>query len=415
MRHLFILILSIFSFESFAQLKVGSKVPDIVISNVVNYKSSTLRLSDFRGKLLIIDFWNTGCKSCLKSFPKLDSLQKVFDGKIQVLVVTKEPATKIEKYYKDHPKLPKANVPSVTSDTILSQLFPHIYVPHHVWIGGDGIVQQVTSGYNTTFNTVKKYLAGEKLKLNQKTDIPYSSFRLPDAYDSTILSYSCLLKKIKGLKANNNVWLKDKGDTVGLHFDAASVVDLYKAVVAGEPTGGEWYNNRIIVEKEGSYFKPKDPEEWDDWYEQNTFRYTTWKKNGSVDGLFKKMHQELQEYFGLTVVVEKRRVNSLVLSCTDPARLRSAGGKSFSSYGDGRRFVSKNLPLNWFVKMLKLTNAENPLPIVNATNFNGMADLELEVSLSDIPALSVALAKKGLKLEEQVQEVEMLVLKPYEK
>ncbi len=39
-------------------LKIGDRAPDITIK-AVNHTSSTLKLSDFKGKLLILDFWAT--------------------------------------------------------------------------------------------------------------------------------------------------------------------------------------------------------------------------------------------------------------------------------------------------------------------------------------------------------------------
>ncbi|MGZ4100208.1 MAG: TlpA family protein disulfide reductase, partial [Bacteroidia bacterium] len=50
-------------------LKVGDKVPDITFSNVVNYKSATLKLSEFKGQVIMLDFWATWCSSCLAAFP----------------------------------------------------------------------------------------------------------------------------------------------------------------------------------------------------------------------------------------------------------------------------------------------------------------------------------------------------------
>src|SRR5438876_938837 len=68
-------------------LSIGDKVPDITFKNVLNYKSNKAKLSDFKGKLVILDMWSTWCTSCITAFPEMETLQKQFKDKIQILLV----------------------------------------------------------------------------------------------------------------------------------------------------------------------------------------------------------------------------------------------------------------------------------------------------------------------------------------
>ncbi|HEX6983420.1 MAG TPA: TlpA disulfide reductase family protein [Balneolaceae bacterium] len=45
-------------------------------------------ISDFKGKVVMIDFWETWCKPCLASFPTLQKLQEAYPDKFVVLAVT---------------------------------------------------------------------------------------------------------------------------------------------------------------------------------------------------------------------------------------------------------------------------------------------------------------------------------------
>ena len=81
----FLLILSIVTGKVCGQktaaltpLHRGDRVPDFMFTEVYNYSRDTIRLSDFRGKLVILDFWGPACYSCIKTFPFVDSLQKKF-------------------------------------------------------------------------------------------------------------------------------------------------------------------------------------------------------------------------------------------------------------------------------------------------------------------------------------------------
>lgn len=48
----------------------------------------SVHISDFEGKVVLIDFWETWCKPCLASFPGLDSLKMQYPNRFEVLAVT---------------------------------------------------------------------------------------------------------------------------------------------------------------------------------------------------------------------------------------------------------------------------------------------------------------------------------------
>ena len=69
---------------------IGEKLPDLAFNNLLNYSKSTVNLSEFRGKLLLLDFWATWCTSCIQNFSKLEGFQKQFKGRFQVLLINTE-------------------------------------------------------------------------------------------------------------------------------------------------------------------------------------------------------------------------------------------------------------------------------------------------------------------------------------
>lgn len=56
-----------------AQLKVGEKAPEIA---ALDLNFSRVRLSEFQGKVVVLRFWSTGCKSCVAEMPQIDELSK---------------------------------------------------------------------------------------------------------------------------------------------------------------------------------------------------------------------------------------------------------------------------------------------------------------------------------------------------
>lgn len=51
-------------------------------------EGDTVSISDFKGKVVMIDFWETWCKPCLASFPTMQKLQEEYPDDFIVLAVT---------------------------------------------------------------------------------------------------------------------------------------------------------------------------------------------------------------------------------------------------------------------------------------------------------------------------------------
>ena len=67
-------------------VSVGDAAPDCMLSNLTTGQSSTL--SQFKGKIVYVDFWASWCGPCAQSFPFLNSLHKQFkDQGVQIVGV----------------------------------------------------------------------------------------------------------------------------------------------------------------------------------------------------------------------------------------------------------------------------------------------------------------------------------------
>jgi thiol-disulfide isomerase/thioredoxin len=64
--------------------------PEAIVENAVftDLDGNEVRVSDFEGKFLIIDFWETWCGPCLQVFPSLDQLREEYPDNFEVLAVT---------------------------------------------------------------------------------------------------------------------------------------------------------------------------------------------------------------------------------------------------------------------------------------------------------------------------------------
>lgn len=159
-------------------LKIGDAVPDIVFNHVINYKTSTAKLSDFKGKLVILDFWASWCTSCLHGFPRTDSLQGSFGDEVQILLVNPKVSGdslfKVNRAFRRLKALTgkSSSLPVILYDETAYAYFPFHELPNYVWIGSDGIVKAITSADQLTTGNISAILKGKDPGMPIKKDSP---------------------------------------------------------------------------------------------------------------------------------------------------------------------------------------------------------------------------------------------------
>jgi len=121
-----VLALSIFTFSGDRN---GNKIPGISTDNVIikldgdkapdfslkSVDGKTVKLSDYKGKVVIIDFWATWCGPCRRGIPDLVSIQKEFKDDLVIIGISLD----AEKTIKDVPGFVKSysiNYPIVYGD-----------------------------------------------------------------------------------------------------------------------------------------------------------------------------------------------------------------------------------------------------------------------------------------------------------
>ena len=67
-----------------AQVKVGDKAPDFAMASI---NGDTIRLSQFKGKSVLIDFWASWCGPCMMLAPTVAQIAEEYAGRIKVCKV----------------------------------------------------------------------------------------------------------------------------------------------------------------------------------------------------------------------------------------------------------------------------------------------------------------------------------------
>jgi peroxiredoxin len=118
-------------------LDVGDARPDLALPDTAR---RLRHLSEWDGKPLVLNFWATWCKPCLKEMPLFDALQRDSDaGGVQVVGIGLDDAGKVRSWTQAHPRA----FPILLGDALgydVSHQFGNRVnaVPYSVLIGPDG-------------------------------------------------------------------------------------------------------------------------------------------------------------------------------------------------------------------------------------------------------------------------------------
>lgn len=111
-------------------IRPGSAVPSLFWHYQPQAQQESM-LSQNRQGLIILDFWACWCTPCIKAFPELNALQRTLP-EARIILVNDVASG-------DHPKRVRMAVAPyplgwMHGDSTLSGWFPHLVIPHYVWI-----------------------------------------------------------------------------------------------------------------------------------------------------------------------------------------------------------------------------------------------------------------------------------------
>ncbi|QEC51504.1 thiol-disulfide isomerase/thioredoxin [Anseongella ginsenosidimutans] len=403
-------------------LQVGDKIPDQLWHlplQVINHPEGkkTTTLDDYKGKLIILDFWATTCSSCIKALPKLDLLQQKFREDVMFIPVTYEDQGRIDLFKQRNAILKNFQLPFVIEDTVLKQLFIHRMIPHVIWIGRDGVIKAVTDDQYINAENIAQLLSGEEVHWPVKKDV------LSYDYGNSLLShaekaggYAIVTGYKSGVQPASGFEVDSNARTVRRYMVNYPILKLYLAA------WGNYFlpktHIRLKVADKSRYLYNEEEAYRTVWNQKNSFCYELvlpWDETVGLKEQTRRiknhMRNDLNRFLNLNGRMEKRRVPCLVLvRTTDEDNMKTGGGK-FKNTLNTDDPVKKlhNEKLSFLIWQLNQTVGN--LPALDETGYAGKVDLELKISsFRDIAALRRALQPYGLDLKKAEREVELFIL-----
>jgi thiol-disulfide isomerase/thioredoxin len=141
-----IIVCAVLVFIVVTVTKCGQKqrqeaAPNFKLRNLAGREVS---LNQFKGKVVLLDFWATWCGPCQMSMPLIEKLQKENPGKVTVLAINLgESADSVREYVRSQ------NIESevlLDEDSAVGSAYGAGAIPYQVLIDKQGIIRRVQEG-----------------------------------------------------------------------------------------------------------------------------------------------------------------------------------------------------------------------------------------------------------------------------
>lgn len=436
-KYLYVLLLmvvipvSLFSQPHITPLKVGDKVPDIVMGKILNYKTRTVRFSDFKGQLLILDFWATWCGPCVAFMPEAQKLQKEFGSKVAIIPVNSMRSRKDENEAVVQNFLNKRkdlSLPSIVEDTVLRKFFPFSSIPHEVWIDGNGVVLAITAHVDVNANNIRAALAGKEMNLvygaKDKNDATRFSNEPPPLLANNLSQQDFIFQSLltpyrKDEQIKSGIDKKTIPGKIRMYFRNVPVGYLYQYAFRDHTTLPIYPTKQLVAEVKGA-------DMFNDWDNpQYMYCYEVVIPAADSAHLYSIMQMDLNRYFHLNAGIENRKVKAFSLVRTTTKDHLKTKGKPTDPVLKQQQAIEKkvmileNTTITDLVRILNLSTG--PFFFTDQTDYTGKIDIQIsnlaigQLGIKEQPnqlePLRKELSNYGLGLKASEKYVDCLVIK----
>lgn len=412
-------------------LSIGDRVPDFQF-NLLNYSSPVTNLSSFKGKLIILDFWASWCYSCLHATPKLNKLQNKFSDKLQLIFVNSAETSgdnrekvvqTVKKFSSDGPW----SILVSYDDSIAVKLFPHMYLPHYVWITPNGIVKAITDAHELTEQNIKTILENENIELSLPVKMDYFPNKLMDIgleggqveIDENLQYYSVFKRgRIEGLSriyARRDIPNMERTGSEFRGISIRNVTPLEFFEIAASYSINKLDGNfkkRLILEINNPSNFIFDPSKMskDAWEKKSLYTYDLVLPEDEIKNIDKYIWSDLNKYTGYTARIESRDLPCLVLTETEKAKTTTQNSILGSSIAKKNGVYELT---NSTAKTLTDVLDEIPqikIPVIDNTKKDLRFDIKFHYDNFDLNELRKELGPLGLEIKELKHQINVMVI-----
>ncbi len=142
---------------------VGKPFPSFTLKTL---SGQTVKLSDYKGLPVVINFWFNGCIPCAKEMPVLNQIEKRYANRVVFLAVTFNSPTETEQFLQKHSF---DFIQLVDAKGFIGQIGVISY-PKTIMIGRQGVVSQIIESIDYQLDSAQNIVIGNGDDLSKEIE-----------------------------------------------------------------------------------------------------------------------------------------------------------------------------------------------------------------------------------------------------
>lgn len=383
------------------RLYVGDSFVPPVSVQLIRGLEKRIDWKQLEDKVVLLDFFDTSCATCIQTMPKLQRLKDLYPDKFEVITVTWQDRNTMTHFFSKNTFLKEqgVNLSVIYSDSYLKGLFPHQTVPHAVLLYKGKVKAITSSGFITEENILKLH-QNESIQLPLKDDYGRRDLLANQSSDSRQFKLGTIITDYQdGVPYRS--WKFELDSVTGLYKSSiynASLFTALKAIVSK----GKLNKSNYIPRMDRVIWKVRDSTIYYDFAKENDWRirhgicyerYDAIQRNDSVQAQI--VREDLEDFFGVRVYEGTYKMKVLSLISTDIKPYKAPKGVEAMVY----------LGTTVFAGFTDLSE-EFP-PIVDGVK----SELEIKIyPYKSLEQLNEQLASYGIKAVHSEKEIEVLFI-----